>query len=125
MVDTSALIHGLTGPKSSASRLRGFIASGERLVLPTLVLYEWFRGPRNTEELAAQEALFPTDQALTFGIEEAEVASRLYREIQRPRGRELDIAIAAHAIVRDVPLWTLNDADYVDIPGLRLLPTET
>lgn len=32
----------------------------------------------------------------------------------------MDIAIAACAIVRDAELWTLNPADFRDIPGLRL-----
>jgi predicted nucleic acid-binding protein len=120
IVDTSALIHSLTGPKRSASRLRDFIDAGERLVLPTLVLYEWFRGPRLPEELAAQDALFPHDQALEFGVDEAQTASRLYREIDHARGREIDIAIAAHAFTRDASLWTLNTQDFADIPGLAL-----
>jgi hypothetical protein len=34
-------------------------ADGERLAVPTLVLYEWWRGPRRNEELVTQEALFP------------------------------------------------------------------
>jgi predicted nucleic acid-binding protein len=59
--------------------MRELIADGERLVLPALVLYEWRRGPRGAEELAAQEALFPTDAALPFGPEQAAMAARLYR----------------------------------------------
>lgn len=121
VVDTSALIHCLTGPKPSSARLRSFIEAGERLALPTLVLYEWFRGPRNTAELAAQEAIFPAEQALVFGVEEADVASRLHRQLSRPRGRELDIAIASHAIVRDASLWTSNPQDFADVPELSLV----
>ena len=120
IVDTSALIDSLTGPKRSADKLRQFIAAGERLLLPTLVLYEWWRGPRREEELAAQEALFPREQALPFGVEEALAASRLYQHVNRPRGRELDLAIAAHAVVRDAKLWSLNVADFEDIPGLEM-----
>ncbi len=71
-------------------------------------------------ELAAQEALFPLDKALPFGAAEALMSAELYRNIKRPRGREIDIAIAACAIVRDAELWTLNRADFADIPGLRL-----
>ena len=118
VVDTSALIDSLVGPKRSAPRMRALLEAGERLALPTLVLYEWWRGPRRTEELLAQEALFPRDTALLFGVEQAEVASRLYRLVGRPRGREMDIAIAAHAVSRDAVLWTLNRDDFADIPGL-------
>jgi predicted nucleic acid-binding protein len=121
VVDTSALIDSLVGPRRSASKLRALIDEGERLALPTLVLYEWWRGPRLTEELAAQEGLFPSEEALPFGALEADVASRLYRTVGRPRGRELDLAIAAHAISRDAALWTLNVADFDDIPGLTTI----
>lgn len=87
-------------------------AEGQRLALPTLVLYEWLRGPRVPEELAAQEALFPIDQALDFGTEEASIAARLYRELPNPRSREIDLAIAASALVWRCPLWTLNVSDF-------------
>ena len=117
IVDTSALIDSLVGPKRSAARMRSLIEDGERLALPTLVLYEWWRGPRLSEELAAQEALFPEETALPFESEQAELASRLHRLVGRPRGREIDLAIAAHAIGRDAMLWTLNTDDFHDIPG--------
>lgn len=120
VVDTSALVDSLTGPRRSAARLRGFLTEGERLVVPALVLYEWWRGPRLEEELTAQEALFPGDAALPFGQAEAAVASSLYGHVRRPRGRELDLAIAAHALVMEASLWTLNRRDFEDVPGLTL-----
>jgi predicted nucleic acid-binding protein len=122
IVDTSSLIDSLVGPKRSAPMMRSLIEDGERLALPTLVLYEWWRGPRRSEELAAQEALFPTETALPFESEQAGLASRLYRLVGRPRGREVDLAIAAHAIGRDAMLWTLNSDDFDDIPGLTTVP---
>ena len=42
-------------------------------------------------------------------------------KIKRPRGREIDIAIAACAIAHDAQLWTVNPADFKDIPNLGLL----
>jgi predicted nucleic acid-binding protein len=120
LLDTSALIDSLAGPRRSAGALRGFIEEGQRILLPAIVLYEWLRGPRLREELAAQEALFPRHSALVFGPQEAVVAADLYKRVSRPRGRELDLAIAACAMVRDTELWTLNVADFRDIPGLRL-----
>lgn len=121
VVDTSALVDSLTGPHRSAAVMRALLAEGERLVLPALVLYEWWRGPRLEPEIAAQEALFPRTAALAFGPEEAAVASRLYRSLSRPRGREIDLAIAAHAIALEARLWTLNPRDFSDLPGLQLL----
>lgn len=121
VIDTSALIGSLSGPKRSASRLRRFLEQGERITMPAIVLYEWLRGPRLPEELAAQDELFPREQALAFGATEASVAADLYRRVKKPRGREIDLAIAASAIVRDAALWTLNTADFADIPGLALV----
>ena len=41
-------------------------------------------------------------------------------DVTAARSREIDLAIAATAISRDIPLWTLNRRDFEDIPGLRL-----
>lgn len=121
VVDTSALIDALSGSKRSAAKLRALIEAGERLTTPTLVLYEWWRGPRNEQELRAQEALLPAGKAVQFGAQEARVAARLCGEVSRPRGRELDLAIAACAITHEAALWSLNREDFDDIPGLSLL----
>ena len=119
-LDTGSLVDALTGQQRSAAGLRAFIAAGERVSFSTLVLYEWRRGPRLPDELRAQEALFPATEAAPFGAAEAALASDLYRRLRRPRGREIDLAIAASAILQDAALWTLNPRDFADIPGLRL-----
>lgn len=121
VVDTSILIDALSGPRRSANALRATIERGERLLLPALVLYEWLRGPRQAGELAAQEALLPSSEALPFGPAEAAAAANLYTTLANPRGREIDLAIAAHAIVRGGSVWTLNRGDFDDIPGLDLV----
>lgn len=120
LLDTSVVIDSLTGPRRSARALRRAIAQGERVVLCTLVLYEWLRGPRRAEELAAQEARFPREAVLPFGPAEAARAAELYQTSSGARGREIDLAIAACAISWDARLWTLNIADFADLPGLGL-----
>ena len=120
VLDTSVLIDSLTGPRRLAGALRKQIENGERILLPSLVLYEWLRGPRLPQELAAQEALFPADSAIPFGFAEAALSAKLYKSARRPRGREIDLAIAACAIGRQAELWTLNTSDFADLPGLRL-----
>jgi predicted nucleic acid-binding protein len=120
VLDTSVLVDGLTGPKRSAQAIRWALVEGERLLLPALVLYEWLRGPRLSGELTAQEALFPARSALAFGPEEAAVSARLYSTVKRPRGREIDLGIAACALVMGARLWTLNPGDFQDVPGIRL-----
>jgi predicted nucleic acid-binding protein len=120
VLDTSLLVDALSGPRRSAPALRRAIERGERMLLPSLVLYEWLRGPRRPEELAAQEALFPAGAALAFGPPEAARAAKLYLTLGRPRGREVDLAIAACALVVGAPLWTLNPRDFRDLPALEL-----
>ena len=120
LLDTSVLIDALTGGRRSAPALRRTIESGERVALTTLVLYEWQRGPRRPEELAAQEALWPSEATIAFGPEEAATAAALYREVRAPRGREVDLAIAACAIRWNAALWTLNIKDFRDVPELNL-----
>lgn len=120
-VDTSALVDALTGPRRSLAALIALTDQGHRLMLSTIVLYEWLRGPRTGVELAAQEELFSAATAVPFGAAEAVLASRLYRTVRRPRGRELDLAVAACALVAGGAVWTLNPKDFHDIPDLRLV----
>ena len=120
LLDTSVLIDALTSPGRSTAALRRAIADGERILLSTLALYEWLRGPRRPEELAAQEALFPRESAIPFAAAEAALAAGLYARLRKARGREIDLAIAACALVRNAKLWTLNTEDFDDIPDLHV-----
>jgi len=121
LIDTSALIDAITGPRRSASQLRQLFIDGERIRLTTLVLFEWRRGPRTRQEIADQEALFASEDAIPLGTREALLAADLYQRVKRARGREIDLAIAACAIAHDARLWTLNPDDFKDIPSLKLV----
>ena len=59
--------------------------------------------------------------AVPFDAEAATQAARLYRQTSRPRGREVDLAVAACALVQGAALWTLNHDDFRDLPGLELM----
>ena len=120
-LDTSALVDALTGPRRSLDALIALVDQGHRVALSTLVLYEWLRGPRTRPELTAQEEIFPRESAIPFGVEAAATAAALYAEVRRPRGREVDLAVAACALSQDAALWTLNAQDFRDIPGLELV----
>jgi len=120
-LDTSALTDALSGQKRSAPRLRELMAGSEAISICSIVLFEWLRGPRLKEEIDAQEKLFPKIYAVPFGSVEAEQAAELYGKVKRPCGREADLAIAACALAHGAQLWTLNRADFEDIPGLQLI----
>ena len=119
-LDTSALIDALTGSRRSLDTLIRLTDQGHRVALSALVLYEWRRGPRTRADLSAQEAILPSDRAVPFGPPEAALAARLYQQVPHPRGREVDLAIAACAMAAGATLWTLNQTDFQDIPGLKL-----
>jgi predicted nucleic acid-binding protein len=120
-LDTSVLVESFTGSQPLLNSFRAMIQQNERLALSSIVLYEWLRGPRFAEELEVQEAAFPSESVVAFHPEDAAIAARIYRSLQRPRGRKVDIMIAACAIRHDAELWTLNVADFKDIPGLRMI----
>lgn len=120
-IDTSALVDALTGTRRSLDTLVMLTEAGHRIELSSIVLYEWLRGPRTRAELSAQEELFPTERAVAFGAADASIAARLYKAVARARGREIDLAIAAAALANNAALWTLNVADFRDIPELRLI----
>lgn len=120
-LDTSALVGAFAGSRPEIARVTNLLAEGHRLTLSTVALYEWLRGPRTAAEIDVQTALVPPEAVCAFGPAEAAVAASLYRTLRRPRGRDLDLAIAACALVQEGGLWTLNRKGFDDIPGLRLL----
>ena len=119
-LDTSALVAALAGTRNLGQGLRTTMETGERIQVCTLVLYEWLRGPRTAEEIAAQQALFPREAAIVFGPAEAVLAAELYRSLRRQRTRATNFAVAACALIQEASLWTLTPEDFEDIPGLTL-----
>ena len=119
-LDTSVLVEALAGPARLGPELRDVVRQGERVLVSTLVLYEWWQGPRTDQERHIQALLFPEETAIAFDTAVASRAAALYRAVKRPRGREIDLAIAACAIEHNAQLWTLNPEDFRDVPGLTM-----
>jgi predicted nucleic acid-binding protein len=120
-IDTSALVDALTGPRRSLDTLIGLVEAEHRINISAPVLYEWLRGPRTRADLRIQEELMPSENVAVFGAVEAQLAARLYAAVTRPRGREIDLAVAACALANGAALWTLNRRDFQDIEALRLI----
>jgi predicted nucleic acid-binding protein len=120
-IDTSALIDALTGPRRSLAPLTALVRDGHRIAISSLVYYEWRRGPRTTAELAVQETLLPQDTMVAFDARTGALSADLYRRVTGARGREIDLAIAACALSHGAALWTLNVADFEDVPDLVLV----
>jgi predicted nucleic acid-binding protein len=86
--------------------------------LSAIAWYEFVRGPRNPEVLAAARSVFGENGVLPFDESIAERAANLFRGAARSRRRAADLAIAAHAISRRAILLTHNPRDYEGIEGL-------
>ena len=119
-LDTSIAVDAFTGARHSLPALRRATATGDVISCSAIVLYEWLRGPRTTDERALFEAFFSTDALAPFGAREAARAASLFQRVKRARQRQADLAIAACAIEARASLWTLNLADFRDVPGLTL-----
>jgi predicted nucleic acid-binding protein len=119
-LDTSIVVDAFTGSRQSLPAVRRATATGDVISCSAIVLYEWLRGPRTTAEYALFEAFFSTDALPAFGVREAARAAGLFQRGKRARQRQADLAIAACAIEARARLWTLNRADFRDIPGLTL-----
>ena len=119
-LDNSALVDAFCGTRRSLPALVAAVSAGEVLTFSTIVLYEWLRGPRTDPERSAVSSFFDSELLTAFGDREATTAASLYRQVTRARQRQADLAIAACAIEHGAALWTLNPADFDDIPGLTL-----
>ena len=119
-LDTSVLVDAFTGPRHSLASVVSATKAGDVLTFCALVQYEWLRGARSQNEEESVRRLFSDDAIVPLGAREAQTAAALYRQVKRARQRQSDLAIAACAIEHNARLWTLNESDFADVPGLNL-----
>ena len=119
-LDTSVLVDAFTGPRRALAHVAGATSAGHVITFCTLVQYEWLRGPRTPGETEAVRRFFGDDAIVAFHSREAATAADLYRRVKRARQRQADLAIAACALEHNARLWTLNESDFADVPGLSL-----
>lgn len=119
-LDTSVLVDAFSGRRRGLPGVRAATAHGDVITFSTLVLYEWLRGPRVKTETAAVSQFFEMEELPIFGTREARRAASLFGRVKGARRRQADLAIAACAIEHGAQFWTLNHADFADVPGLTL-----
>lgn len=110
LLDTSVLIAD-SAPNDVEAAIS--VVSITELHFGTLLARDDDERARRTDRLAAVEATF---DPLPVSVEVARAWGRLAAAIAhrggQPRRRQLDLAIAATAVVENVPLLTLNIADF-------------
>ncbi len=101
-------------------RLLELLGSRAFVELSAIAWYEFVRGPRGPEALAAARSVFGEGGVLPFDESIAERAANLFRGASAARRRAADLAIAAHALSRRAILLTHNPRDYAGIEGLTV-----
>jgi tRNA(fMet)-specific endonuclease VapC len=122
LIDTNIAIHARDGTDRVLVRLAEH--DGE-VVLSALSLVELQRGIHRDQKLAALrqarlEVLLRGLPVLPFDARAAAAYGRIIAQCGWARGRDYDRMIAAHAISSESILVTDNQADFRDIPGLRI-----
>jgi len=117
-LDTDFLIVALSGANASRQQLLELNASAAPIHMSAIAWYEFARGPRTAEQLAA--ARFFIDAIIVFDDVIAAEAGEVFRRLGSPRRRANDIAIGVTAVSQRATLLTRNGADFDGIPGLRV-----
>lgn len=93
-----------------------------RLILPTIVIAEYFAAVSLASRVAQESA----DETFTLFVKQpldepiAKVLGKLLRKKTYPAGADLaDLIVASTAIYLDAPLATRNKNHFQGIPGLR------
>jgi tRNA(fMet)-specific endonuclease VapC len=123
LLDTSVLIPLRDGDmkvvKALAALKSGMAMSAISLVeLEGGVARDLDGGPRKR---ALVDELLSGIQLLPFGEAEARAYGRIAVAAGYSRRKLIDRMIAAQALVAEMPLVTLNPADFSDVPGLRIV----
>ncbi len=119
-LDTDFVIYALTTRGKARARLRELAAADALIAMSAIAWYEFHRGPRTPEQMAAARFFVGDDGVVAFTPELAERAGEVFRSLGSPRKRVADIAIGVTAQARGATLLTMNTRDFTGIDGLRV-----
>jgi tRNA(fMet)-specific endonuclease VapC len=122
MLDTSIAIH---ARDSNGAVLDGLAKYAGQVTLSALSLVELQRGLyKNPADTAIRQSrlllLLQQVPVIAFDAVAAEAYGRIIAQCGWVKGRDFDRMIAAHAISTSSVLVTANEADFRDIPGLKI-----
>lgn len=122
MLDTSVAIPSRDGDQDVLGRIASIEAP---LLISAVTRVELENGVYRDPTLAvrrraALDVMLATMIVVPFEDDTAALYGRIVAALGWSRARIIDRMIAATAILRDVPLATLNAADFRGVPGLRL-----
>lgn len=109
-LDTNYLILALVKGSQEADELVDWHESGEKLITPSIVWYEFLCGPVDEDQVLVVRTLL--EKIVPFGEKESAIAAQLFNAAGRKRKLRVDAMIAATAIAAKAPLATNNQADF-------------
>src|SRR5580658_2778805 len=101
-LDTNYLIDLVTVPSPVRSQLLAWLSTGEKFAVSAVVWSEFLNGPVTPQEIRDASVMLE-GRIITFGVIEAEMASKIYNQTGRRRGTRNDCFIAATAISSRAP----------------------
>lgn len=119
-VDTDVLVWGCSHAGPERRRLLALLEAGEPIAMSAWAWYEFRRGPRTAEQLAAASLLLGESGVVSVSIDIAEEAAEVFRALGSPRRRAADVVIGVTARVCGATLLSRNAEDFAGIEGLRL-----
>jgi predicted nucleic acid-binding protein len=111
-LDANYLIGGVIEARPESRHLLAWVAAGQTFCTAAPAWYEFLSGPVTAAQIDTMQA-FLKGGIIPFAAAQAQVAALLFNAADRPRRLRVDAMIAATAISQNVPLATLNTADFM------------
>lgn len=119
-LDTDFLVYAVAQAGPERKLLLELAGSDAEIQMSAVAWYEFSRGPRTPEQLAAARSFFFEDGIVGFSEELAAEAAECFRRLGSPRRRAADVAIGTTAAALEAVLLTRNARDFAGIEGLRV-----
>jgi predicted nucleic acid-binding protein len=119
-LDTDVLIWACSRSGGERSRLFEILEAGEDLSMSAWAWYEFRRGPRTPEQLAAADVLLGDGGIVPVSADIVEKAAEIFRLLGSPRSRAANVLIGVAATWIGARLLTRNARDFAGIPDLDI-----